>query len=114
MVLNLQNASLKDRLLYYFGRRRAFRVEGDSMVPTLKNGDVVLIDERSRVEVGSVVLAHHPYKARTKIVKRVSAIDADGRLVLSGDNPAHSTDSRSFGTVTVESIIGCVVSRLRL
>lgn len=83
------------------------------MVPTLADGDKVLVDEKGYISIGDIVLAKHPYKTDVKIVKRVSYIADDGRLTLTGDNPATSTDSRSFGTVSLESIIGKVTSKLK-
>ena len=108
----LPNASLIDRALYRFRRLRGFTVEGDSMLPVIKNGDIVLIRPGSAFAVGDIVLASHPYKASVKILKRVAAIDALNKVTLIGDNPAESTDSRAFGAVSIESILGRAVSRL--
>ena len=83
------------------------------MLPTLADGAKVLVDPKGYIVTGDVVLAEHPYKTGVKIVKRVSEIADDGRLTLSGDNPAESTDSRAFGTVSLESIIGKVTSKLK-
>lgn len=82
------------------------------MVPTLAYGEKVLVDPKGYIAVGDVVLAQHPYRSDVKIVKRVADIADDGRLTLTGDNPAESTDSRAFGTVSLESIIGKVTSKL--
>lgn len=83
------------------------------MLPTLKDGDKVLVKPKGNIRIGDVVLVEHPYKISVKIVKRVSGIEVDGRLALSGDNPSTSTDSRTFGTVSLESIIGKVTSKLK-
>lgn len=83
------------------------------MLPTLADGDKVLVDEKGYISIGDIVLAKHPYKTDIKIVKRVSEIADDGRLTLIGDNPATSTDSRTFGTVSLESTIGKVTSKLK-
>ena len=108
----LPKAKLKDRVMHLVGRRRAFLVEGESMVPTLKNGDIVLVDPQANFSIGDVVLAKHPYKSSVMILKRIA--DKDNRtLSLAGDNPAESTDSRTFGAVSIESIIGKVVCRLK-
>ena len=108
----IKKANWHERVLYLAGRRNAFLVEGDSMLPTLADGDKVLIDAKGYLAVGDVVMAQHPYKSDVKIIKRVSDIADDGRLTLTGDNPAESTDSRAFGTVSLESIIGKVTSKL--
>ncbi len=113
MASELKKANLIDRLLLLLRRRRAFVVEGDSMAPTLNEGDVVLVKRGSKFGVGDIVLAAHPYRSSVKILKRVAAIGSDGELTLAGDNAAASTDSRTFGAVSVESCIGRVVCRLK-
>ncbi|HYJ90341.1 MAG TPA: nickel-type superoxide dismutase maturation protease, partial [Pyrinomonadaceae bacterium] len=75
-----------------------FRVDGDSMLPTLKRSEIVLIDPRAEISIGDIVVVHHPYKQSVKLVKRVDSINSEGRYVLTGDNSTSSTDSRSFGS----------------
>ncbi|HUR98898.1 MAG TPA: nickel-type superoxide dismutase maturation protease [Pyrinomonadaceae bacterium] len=108
----LRKANWKDKLLYRIGRRKIFRVAGDSMLPTLKDGDAVMIVTRSPASVGDIVLAQHPYKQSVKMLKRVAAIDESGRYELVGDNAHGSSDSRMFGTIAIEHVLGkavCVV-----
>ncbi|CAN5335042.1 hypothetical protein BH10ACI2_BH10ACI2_18630 [soil metagenome] len=106
-------AGFKDRILYRLGRLRGFLVEGDSMSPTIKNCERVLIRPGSDFAIGDIVLAAHPYKRSVKILKRAIAIDAENNITLIGDNPHVSTDSRTFGAVSIESILGRAVSRLK-
>jgi nickel-type superoxide dismutase maturation protease len=94
------------------GRRIAFLVEGDSMSPVLKDGDTVLVFPKAKIDVGDIVLADHPYKSSVTVLKRVSNVDANGLVTLLGDNEAESTDSRTFGPVSIKSIIGRVDCRL--
>lgn len=108
----IKKATLLEMALYFLGRRKVFLVEGDSMIPTLANGDKVLIRPAVSVTVGDLVVAEHPYRSDVKVVKRVGYVSGDGRLTLVGDNPTESSDSRTFGTVSIESIIGNVVSKL--
>ena len=82
------------------------------MSPTLKSGDAVLIDPNAKARISDIVLANHPYKSSVKILKRVVEIGPDGNLALIGDNAAESTDSRTFGAVSIECLIGKVVCRL--
>lgn len=82
------------------------------MRPTLNDGEVVLIARCVELEVGDIVLAAHPYKQSVSMLKRVAAIDENGRLELRGDNLGESTDSRTFGTVPIEYIKGKAVCRL--
>jgi type IV secretory pathway protease TraF len=45
------------------------------------------------------------------MIKRVDAIIRNELVVLKGDNPSESTDSRIFGPVTQEDLVGRVTSR---
>jgi nickel-type superoxide dismutase maturation protease len=112
MKVEFRPPNWTERLLYFAGRRIAFLVEGDSMAPTLKDGDTVLVDPRADINVGDIVLADHPYRSSVTILKRVAGIEADGGVTLVGDNEVASTDSRTFGPVSIKSIIGRVECRL--
>ena len=113
LVMEIPIAGWKDRILFFLGRRDAFRVEGGSMTPTLNDGDVVLVKRTRRIKVGDVVLAQHPFKQSVKVLKRVTEVNQDGRYVLTGDNPEESTDSRAFGSIKAADILGKVIGRLR-
>lgn len=84
------------------------RVSGSSMLPTLRDGDFVVvvaawIDRRCRV--GDVVVVDHPTFGR--IVKRVAARDGAGRLGLAGDGP-DSTSREALGWVSARALLGRV------
>lgn len=85
------------------------------MIPNLNPGDEILVDPRAyRLEspqVGDIVVAYRPDRVNVTIIKRISAITDDGNLFLLGDNPASSTDSRTFGLVPSENIISKVTSK---
>ena len=85
------------------------------MLPTLTSGDIVLVDTRaytvSHPQVGDIVLARHPYQRDLSIIKRVADITEAGRLVLHSDNRKEGSDSRQFGTIASERIIGRVTCR---
>ena len=82
------------------------------MEPTLRPGDEVLVDRRP-ARPGDVVLIRHPFRSDVELVKRVLRLEAQGCFVV-GDNPDphQSTDSRSFGAVPLERLLGRVVWRL--
>jgi hypothetical protein len=76
------------------------------MMPTLRPDEFVLVDLGRRPTVGAVVLAADPRNGRD-IVKRVVKIEG-GKVWLGSDNPAEGTDSRQFGPVGAESVLGVV------
>ncbi|MCD9188740.1 MAG: nickel-type superoxide dismutase maturation protease [Pyrinomonadaceae bacterium] len=96
-----------------FSKHKIFRVEGDSMLPILKNGDLVLINLNFDPKIGDIVLADHPFKKSVKILKRVKEITAENRYFLIGDNPNESTDSRSFGTILRKDILGKIEAKVK-
>ena len=55
------------------------------------------------------MVCRHPSKPDVVITKRLSE-RTDQQLDLRGDNPEASTDSRHFGPVPVESLIGEVMA----
>lgn len=106
-------AGLLQKLMYLLDLRVRYRIEGESMQPVLRDGDEVLVDEKARVGIGDVVIARHPFKESVEMAKRITAIDANGKFFLVGDNSDESTDSRTFGPVSLECIKGKVVARLK-
>jgi nickel-type superoxide dismutase maturation protease len=81
------------------------------MAPRLPPGALVIaspVDGETRLRVGDVVVARRPDRPQLEIIKRVASIDPAGALVLVGDNPARSTDSREFGPVAREHIVARV------
>jgi nickel-type superoxide dismutase maturation protease len=96
-------------------RYRLMRVQGASMSPTLHDGDLVLVDTQAyRVttpQVGELIAARPAALAGKAVVKRVTAVSEAGWM-LRGDNPSESLDSRGFGPVTREQLLGAVCCRL--
>ncbi|HLM70057.1 MAG TPA: S26 family signal peptidase [Thermoplasmata archaeon] len=102
-------------------RSRRFRVADRSMSPTLLPGDCLYVDPgayRTRLpERGDLVILHDPVDAQRLLAKRVAFVageypypDAEmlapRTVFLLGDNLVASRDSRSFGAVPVERIVG--------
>ena len=69
------------------GRHLALRVVGDSMVPLLHSGDVVLVDLDRPVHPGEVAVARHPEHGY--VVKRLARAAGAAALVLVSLNPAY-------------------------
>lgn len=107
-------------------RYRLVTVTGHSMVPALHPGDRVLVRRLRRsatVPVGQLVVARKPWAGyswtdpqpgptdgATWLVKRVAAGDAPpGSVILLGDNPVRSWDSRQWGPCPADRILGVVV-----
>lgn len=117
---------------------RALRdVTGPSMLPTLRPGDRILVlpVPPRLLRRGDVVVVRDPRRPDRETVKRVAGLpgqrirpppapptrpttrDAvidvpEGHLLVLGDNPALSTDSRAFGPVPTSHLVGRVVARL--
>ena len=95
-------------------------VKGLSMAPTLLPGDHLLVRPARQLRRGDLVVVRDPDAAGRWVVKRVAAlpgeeVDVGGRtlaagdgIVLLGDNPAQSTDSRVYGAVSLEDVHGRV------
>ena len=82
------------------------------MNPTLKDGEIVLVDRDAPIEIGDIVVAGHPFERTIEVVKRVLNINEHGHFYLIGDNLEDSEDSRYYGAVTRDYIKGKVVARL--
>jgi signal peptidase I len=114
------------------------RIDGDSMAPRYRSGDAVLTVQRRiarTIRRGDVVVCQLPAWRPGPggylgyIVKRVTAVEGDsvarsgpagtlrtqvvepGRIYIQGDGQ-HSYDSRAFGTIPLDYVLGRVVLRL--
>lgn len=86
-------------------------VRGRSMLPTLRPGDRLIVVRSARpARAGEVVLALDPRDAGRELVKRVAFVGPDG-VTLHGDNPALSTDGRTFGALPAGAIRWRVIAR---
>ena len=85
------------------------------MLPELKEGDELFYHPRAyhnqTPQIDDIVVAYDPRNRQRKLIKRVRDVREDGRVDLRGDNPTASTDSRQFGPVPQESILGRITSR---
>jgi len=81
------------------------RVVGESMLPKLRPGQIVVGWRSDRPKVGDIVVIRH---GSLEKIKRVGRVEGHKVYVL-GDNANASTDSRQFGYVNRTQIIGCVI-----
>ena len=89
-----------------------YRIQGNSMLPELKDGDEVLVNPNEPYQIGDIVVAQHPFKQSVVLIKRISEID-ESSVYLIGDNSAESTDSRTLGKIPRKDILGKVVHLLK-
>ena len=87
-------------------------VMGPSMVPTLLHGDHLLVDYRAPLRAGDVAVLRHPLQQDLLVVKRLVERRGEGWWVL-GDNPGADGDSRVFGVVPADLLLGRVRTRFR-
>jgi SOS-response transcriptional repressor LexA len=84
----------------------ALRVVGDSMLPLLHSGDLVLLDLDAPVRPGMIAVARHPEHGY--VVKRVARMGADGSpLSLVSLNPA-------YPAVSLERVPGALMGPIVL
>jgi phage repressor protein C with HTH and peptisase S24 domain len=88
-------------------RLLAVLVRGPSMVPTLRDGDALLVLRHGRVRPGQVVVGRFRSRPELLVVKRAVRPESDGWW-LEGDNAFVTDDSRAFG---VADVIGPAILR---
>jgi signal peptidase I len=89
-------------------------VEGESMEPAYHAGDRLLVNRVAYVfsppREGDVVVLRDPERRGRYLLKRIARpparLPADGRFYVLGDNAPASRDSRSFGAVKRDAIVG--------
>jgi signal peptidase I len=97
--------------------------QGESMKPSLKDGSVLIINRLAYgfrppmlnsylcrwalPDEGNIIVFYTP--TGDLAVKRCVKVLNDGRFIALGDNSLESYDSRSYGPVPVDNILGKVV-----
>lgn len=99
-MLYVISAILVFLLIYTFP---IVKVCGDSMFPTLYDGDIILTCRLYKLKVDSVYVYESPEEKGKFVIKRLKDI-SDGRLYLVGDNLDNSYDCRHYGPVRGSSI----------
>lgn len=84
-------------------------VRGLSMVPNLGYGDVVFIRYGARIAVGDVIAFR---RSGQNDIKRVESISDEGIFVV-GDNSMASLDSRNYGLIRHDQVLGKALFRLK-
>ncbi|MDR0662930.1 MAG: signal peptidase I [Spirochaetaceae bacterium] len=97
--------------------------QGESMSPTIQTGAVLVINRLAYgfkpplykkylyrwalPDKGNIIVFYTP--AGDLAVKRCAEVLGDGRFVALGDNSLESYDSRSYGPVPLDNILGSVI-----
>ena len=94
-------------VMYKFLAMEPKKVIGESMEPTLISGDLVIIDKLTyvyrRPAIGDVIAF---WMSNEKVaIKRIGEIE-DQDIYVIGDNTKVSNDSRSYGPIPREDVIG--------
>lgn len=106
--------------LLAFALARRVTVRGWSMAPALLPGELLIVDRlayvRGRPRAGDVVLVAHPLRPHLRMIKRIAAVPGEsvdevrllgrGEYWVLGDNLEESTDSREFGAVRRQDLLG--------
>jgi signal peptidase I len=98
--------------------------QGRSMLPALEPGSVLVVNKAAyglRIpgtdryllrwalpHSGDMVIFYTPLGERA--VKRCSAVNKDGTFFALGDNDLESFDSRSYGSISINHILGKVIA----
>jgi nickel-type superoxide dismutase maturation protease len=92
-----------------------YRIEGESMAPTLASGERVLVNRAAYwfrpPRTDDLVVVRDPQAPDRFLLKRIAAPAGDDAWLVLGDNQRASRDSREFGPVTKGQIVGKVVLR---
>ncbi len=93
-----------------------FKIEDRSMEPAFKSGDYVIINKLayafSTPSKGDVIVFNHPKEKNRFLIKRISLVTKSDELYVVGDNKNFSQDSRHFGSIKKDLIIGKVWIRI--
>ena len=114
------------------GRFVAVTVQGDSMAPTLRTGQRILVRRTRSVRRGQIVVLANPSESvrygagPAWLVKRAAAVPGDpvpdgvpetgpvpeGKLVVIGDNSEPGYDSRRTGYFDAGTVLGVMIRRM--
>ncbi len=90
-----------------------FKIADKSMEPNFKQGDYVLVNKLSYIfknpSKGDVVIVKHPHEKGRFLIKRVLLVTDSDEYYVIGDNKDYSQDSRHFGSVKKDMIIGNIL-----
>jgi len=94
---------------------RFIKVTGDSLYPAFRQGDFVLISKipflLNKLKVGDVIVFEQPIYG--VMIKRIAEVIPGGQEFTVLGTDEFSVDSRQFGPVSRETLLGKVVWHVR-
>lgn len=92
------------------------KVEGDSMLPTYEDGQLLVTSRFYRLKVGDVYVFTRLRDdgEEVHVIKRLTQIDKDISVLLffEGDNAKCSYDSRNYGYVSKDQVVSKVLFKI--
>jgi len=85
---------------------KIIKVSGDSMLPTLEDGDYVITKKPRLFQAGLLYVINHSDLGR--IIKRLEKFEGD-KFFFVGDNVQASTPAGLIGAVEADRIVGQVI-----
>jgi len=87
-----------------------FKIEDRSMEPTLKPGDYAIVNKLayifSKPSKDDIIVFKHPKEKNKFIIKRIYLATTNDEYFVVGDNKDYSSDSRHFGAIKKNLIVG--------
>ena len=114
----MQNSKLQFKIqnftkfFFFFLPIIKFKVKEKSMEPAIKEGSILFISRYHylfrKPKVGEIIILRDPTNVKRFIIKRVEETKGNKVFVV-GDNRSESIDSRQFGWIEINNIIGKVL-----
>lgn len=97
-------------MLVSVGIHMRVRITGHSMWPVINDGDVVYVRKKSSYKKNDIVLLAHPYK-KMYLFKRIDGT-TDTQVYVVGMNDTETQDSRTFGWIHKQAVLGTLIRKV--
>ena len=90
------------------------RIRGNSIAPYLKDGDFAVIRKHHQhmtFSTGEYIVFQQ--KVYGTLIKQIHAINPENQALTVHGSDDFSTDSRLFGEISIDQVIGKVIFRIR-
>ncbi len=88
------------------------RVRGRSMLPTLRDGDRLLVAHDARVRPGDLVVVRLPDGTGSVVAVKRATVRVDPGWWVERDNPREGVDSARVGAIADDDVLAVVLLRL--